>query len=336
MRFKSVLPIIAGLVILQSCSTTKNDVLWVGGFKTECDSGAGKTECLKVFNGDNFENEQWENLHANIEGFDFEEGYMKRIEVQKNKLDSKDTAENDSLVKYTLIKELEKKKDPRFELKGNWVLASINGANLNRMIVLPTLNFNLEEMTILGNGGCNLYSASIEELTSKNIQITQALATLKECENENIEQEYQKALSEIKEYSIDKDILSLSDGEGNIVLTFVKVEVPKSNPLAGEWKAMRVKGKTVDIEIIPTMIFDFDKMTVNGRDGCNYYYASIKSLTDSDIIFENAASTQTSCVEMEIPDLFSKALNEVVTYHVSDQELILLDDQGNELMVFSK
>lgn len=333
MKFKSIIPFVAGLIILQSCSTPKNDVLWVGGITSECDLGSEKTTCLKVFKGDDLKNEKWIDMSAQIEGFEFEEGYMKKIEVKKEDVVIKDV----SSVKYTLIKELDKKEDPRIHLKGNWVLASINEGPINKMIVLPTLNFNLKEMRISGNGGCNLYSATIEELTSKRIKIKESLGTLMECATDNIEIDYHTMLSRIDTYKIKDEMLLFYDESGTEILTFIKVETPKINQaLTGEWKNIRIHGEKIDAESIPEIVFDLDKMMAGGKDGCNSFNAPIKSLSNTELHFGDIAATKMMCPDMETPQQFLEALDQVMTFKVENGELILLDKEGNELLAFTK
>lgn len=337
MKFKSIVPIVAGLVILQSCSTPKNDVLWVGGIKSECDAGAGNSECLKVFKGDALKDEKWENFHSNIEGFEFEEGYLKKIEVKTEKQDAKDVPADASSVKYTLIKELDRKEDPRIHLDGNWVLATINGGNINKMVVLPTLNFNLNTMMMSGNSGCNLYSAEIVGLSTSEIEISEVPTTLKACANENIERDYHKALSEVKGFKVEDDVLALANEKGDVVLSFIKVNVSKAkNALLGEWNNTRINGKEINTESIPTLVFDLEKMMVGGKDGCNSYGAELRNFTETDLLLSQISSTKMMCPDMEIPDQFLNAFTTVVTYKIEGEELILFDKDGKEVLAFSK
>jgi hypothetical protein len=44
----------------------------------------GKMECLNIYRGDDISKRNGENFYVNIEGFEFEEGFLKKIEVKKN------------------------------------------------------------------------------------------------------------------------------------------------------------------------------------------------------------------------------------------------------------
>lgn len=338
MKLKSVLPFVAGLMIMQSCSTPKNDIMWIGGVKTECDSGAGKSECLNVFRGEELKNEKWENMHTSIEGLEFEEGYMKKVEVTKVEKDAKDVPADASSIEYTLVKELERKEDPRAQLKGNWVLATLNGGNINRMMVLPTLMFDVKGMRISGNGGCNLYSAQINELSTQTIKLSHNAGTLMECANENMENEYHKVLSEIAKYDVKGEKLAFHDKDGKETMTFIKVNASQPNPaLGGMWIGTRLMGNSIEKgDNTPSITFDLDKMMVAGKDGCNNYNSSIKTLSNADLIFGQIASTKMMCPQMEVANKFTNAISTVVAYKVEGRELIMMDEDGNEVLAFAR
>lgn len=338
MKLKSVLPFVAGLIILQSCSTPKNDVMWIGGIKTQCDSGNGMRECLNVYKGEDLKDEKWENMHSNIDGLDFEEGFMKKIEVKKVKKDTKNLPADASSIKYSLVKELERKEDPRAQLQGNWILATINGGNINRMVVIPTMMFDVKGMSISGNGGCNLYSTQIAELTTQEIKFKQGLGTLKACNNKNIESEYHKALSSVEKYKVSDNKLTFHDQDGNTVLSYLKVEVSKANSdLSGVWKNIKINGDSLsEVKENPSITFDLNKMMVAGKDACNNFNTSIETLSNSDLVFGDIASTKMMCPDMETPKVFLDALSKVVNYRVKGSELVMLDEKGTEILHFSR
>ena len=181
MKIKFIIPLALAAFMTQGCSTVKTETMWVGGLKTECNAGNLEAECLSVNKGEDLTTTSWENFYADIEGFEFEEGYMKKIEVEAIQLDPKDVPADASSIQYKFVKELEKKKDPRSSLSGNWILATINGGPINKMVVVPNLSVDLKEMRIAGNAGCNRYFAGIEGLSTQKITFSQAGATIVMC-----------------------------------------------------------------------------------------------------------------------------------------------------------
>lgn len=334
-----VLPVVLGFTFLQSCSTSKSetDVMWVGGVKTECDSGSGKTECLNVYKGEDLKKQNWENMYASIEGFEFEEGYMKKIEVSKEEMDAKDTPADASSIKYTLVRNIEKKEDQRTQMKGDWVLATINGININKMVVLPTLKVNLKEMRISGNAGCNEYGAQIESLTTEELKLSHSLGTLKACANENIEEEYFQAIGKVRRYTVEDNKLIFSNEEGEEVLTYIVVDDSQPNPaLGGAWKNIKINGENVSNEDVATMTFDLEKLMVAGSDGCNNYNTSIEKLSNNALVFGDIAATKMMCPDMKSSDKFQNALRLTTNYVIDANELKLMDQNNKVVLVFSK
>ena len=81
---KFSLTLLIGL-LLNACSNSKNKIFWVSGMKTECSGGAGKMQCLIVHKGKNLDEAIWENFYSPIEGFEFEEGFMKKLEIREER-----------------------------------------------------------------------------------------------------------------------------------------------------------------------------------------------------------------------------------------------------------
>lgn len=227
MNVKIILSSLIALIIFQACSTSKNTVeqnsiFWVSGFKTEASAGAGTRQVLRIHRGGELDDPQWENFYAPIEGFEFEEGYLQKIEVKEEKLDASEVPADASSIKYTLVKVLDKQKDLRTELNGKWALIRINTNLLNKMIVIPTLMVDLSKMVISGNSGCNNYTGKIRQLSASHIALAPIASTEKMCANRNIEDEFQKALNTINTFQIKDAQLSFYDQDGKEVLAFLK------------------------------------------------------------------------------------------------------------------
>ncbi|MGJ8664763.1 MAG: DUF4377 domain-containing protein [Patiriisocius sp.] len=208
------------LVTLQSCATKQaTTTLWVSGSKVECDAGAGKIQCLQIHKGENIDNPKWENFYSTIEGFTFEKGFLKKIEVKEEQV--KNPPADASSIKYTLVKELKKQVDFKAQIDGKWRLARLNGNPINRMVKLPEMLIKSNEMQVSGTGGCNNYSGEIKKLTSTSIELGPIISTKMACINENIEQEYFEALNTVSTYKIEKNELSFLNSEGNEALFFI-------------------------------------------------------------------------------------------------------------------
>ncbi|HTO37580.1 MAG TPA: META domain-containing protein [Brumimicrobium sp.] len=336
MKIKFIIPLALSAIMAQGCSTVKTETMWVGGLKTECNAGNLEAECLSVNKGEDLTTTSWENFYVDIEGFEFEEGYMKKIEVEAIQLDPKDVPADASSIQYKFVKELEKKKDPRSSLSGNWILATINGGPINKMVVIPNLSVDLKEMRIAGNAGCNRYFAGIEGLSTQKITFSQAGATMMACNNENIESEYLKVLGDVATFDFENDLLNFYDEDGNSILSFLKTDANQvSEALNGEWGAIRVGELEVD-EVVPNLFIDINDKKISGSDGCNSYFGTINNFTNDELSFTDTGVTEVMCADMTIPDAFLKAIVNVARYQLNENILLLYDGEGNELIAFER
>ena len=224
MRFFSITIFAFCLIFLNSCAIQKNNntIFWVSGSKTEASAGAGKMMVLNVHRGENLENPKWENFYAPIEGFQFEEGVLQKIQVKETQLDPAKVPADASSIKYELVKVLEKKKDMQADLNGDWILAQLNGGPINRMVKVPTALIHLSKSKISGFGGCNSYYAEIKSVTDKGIKLGNIIVTTRACLEKNIEYDYEKALGEISTYEVKDGKLFFYNASGKNVLMFIR------------------------------------------------------------------------------------------------------------------
>lgn len=330
---------IFSLLILISCSTKGNEksTIWVSGFKVTCDAGAGKSNCLLINKSDNLLDDDWEFFYTDIEGFEFQDGSLKKIEILVKEIEGQ-VAADQSKIKYTLVKELDQREDIRTLLSGEWELDSFEGQALNKNVMTPTLGFNVVEMKIYGNGGCNSYNGSIKQLGLKTIVLGDLINTLKICAEDTIETRYLSVLNQIRSYSIIESNLNLNDEKGNTILTFKKK--PKtSNKLRIHdiWSAVRIESYPINRMVtVPRLEVNTKEMKIYGNDGCNNYFGTILDLNEETIAINGIGSTRKMCPDMEVPQRFNAALSKISSYRFDKQLLIFSDKDGNEVLAFLK
>ncbi|ANW95967.1 hypothetical protein AXE80_06595 [Wenyingzhuangia fucanilytica] len=336
MNLKNIIVLIS-LSILTACSSNKS-VFWVSGYQSECSSGAGKTNCLLVHKGEQLVNPTWENFYTPIEGFNFEKGYLKKIEVKQEKLDAKNVPADASSIKYTLVKELEKQKDIRVLAEGDWILGSINNHPINRMVKTPTLKINLTTMSISGNGGCNQYSGNIKQITSNTFNLGNIISTQKACFQKNIEYEYLKTLNDVNTYDIKGSQLIFYNNQGEIVLSFIKDQSAVANQrLHDIWMATRINGNPINRMVsVPRLEINLSTKRIMGNDGCNNFSAPINNITSNKLDFSQIALTKKTCLKEGVEKEFIKTLNKVKSYELDGLHLILKDKNGKEILSFLK
>ena len=212
---KRVLLLIATIMGLQSCSTEQKTVYWVNSIPQECKEGADKMQCLQVYKGESLDQAKWELLTVPIEGFTFEEGFFRKIEVSEKPL--KDTPS----LAYTLVRELEKVKDTRFNLQGEWLLSQMGDSTITAE-AQPFLKLNVGEMKVNGSDSCNTLMGSIKTLTSKELVFGDVASTLMLCEKMEVADAFGAALKEVCSYELKDGQLLLFNQQGKALLTFKK------------------------------------------------------------------------------------------------------------------
>ena len=330
---------IFSLLILISCSEkdTNKAVIWVSGFKATCNAGAGKSNCLLINRSDYLTEDTWELFYGDVEGFEFQEGTLKKIEILAQEGVGQVAADQSKLT-YTLVKELDQRKDIRYLLRGEWKLNSLNGETLNDTFTPPTLGFNLVEMKINGHGGCNSYNGSIKQLGLESMVFGDLINTLKICAEDTIETVYLSALNNVRKYSIDVANLNLKDDNGKTILRFKK-QSKTSNKIRIHdlWSVVRIEGSPINRMItVPRLEVNTKEMKVYGNDGCNEYFGTLLKLTENSISFGDLGTTRKMCDHMEILNGYNNSLSKVRAYRFDKDLLILLNEVGEETLALMK
>ncbi len=351
MSLSNLVFLAALLSFLTACSTPKNsattqeEVYWVSGEKAPCSAGAGKQQCLQVYKGEDLKNANWEYFYAPIEGFEFEEGYLKKIIVTAEELEAEEVPADASSIRYTLVEELEKQVDYTSATAGNWTLATINNQPINRMVPLPTLTLDRTNMQVSGSG--NNYSGTIKRLTPTSIDLSPLLLTRKACANKNIEADYAQAMEQIETYTIEDEQLIFYDKEGARILSFIQTQATprgeKSNPtdyqesLHGNWINTTIQDiPTNRSSATPQLELNLNQERIIGNNGCNDYMGAIAEVNQKTLRFGRISATKKLCPDMDVPNRFTKALNTIVAYQLEGSNLTLLDKAGKEVLTFSR
>lgn len=329
------------LIISVSCSKKNGNasVIWISGFKTTCESGVGASNCLLINKSDELTNDEWELFYSDIEGFEFQEGYLKKVEILEQKPNDNELAPMiESIGKYVLVKELEKRRDPRHSLVAHWRLKGIHGTLLDKKIPLPTLDFNLDEMKIHGNGGCNRYNGTIKHLGIKSIAFGNLLNTLSICAEANVENQYLASLDKISSYEVNDSILNLYDGQKNVIVSFVgHRKTDNRTKIHDIWSAVRIEGSPINSMVpVPRLEINTTEMKIYGNNGCNDYFGTLTNLTENSISFGKIGSTRKMCPEMEVPKRYDAALLKTRTFRFDGRALIFSDEEGEEILTFMK
>lgn len=86
----------------------------------------------------------------------------------------------------------------------------------------------------------------------------------------------------------------------------------------------------------PRLEIQLSSMRIMGTDGCNGYFGSINYIDEEKITFGPIGSTRKYCAEMTIPDKFGQQMTAVKAYQIEGLKLRLIDESGNEVLLFQK
>ena len=126
------------------------------------------------------------------------------------------------LFSCTATQQIEEKPDTPLQLQGEWTLQTLRGVAPAASIPLPSLQIDLKENRISGNGGCNNYFASIEHCSPTTLSFSAIGATRMLCLSDNIENAYFQTLQEVATYKIQENSLWLLNEQGVEVVKMIK------------------------------------------------------------------------------------------------------------------
>ena len=216
-------------ILAVSCGNGKNKTMdtvtyWVNSYRTPCE-GVAPMECLEIRRGNS---EAWELFYSEIEGFDYEPGYLYRIRVREEKLDPARVPADASSIKFTLVSVEEKVPDPKLRINDIWILEEIEGGKvteeaLSGRLKRPYIEFHLQDSRYLGTDGCNTFRGAIASLGERELQLGPAMSTRMSCGDMSIPNTFLQLLSKVDTYELGEGRLILIDGDTEL-LTFRKTD----------------------------------------------------------------------------------------------------------------
>jgi heat shock protein HslJ len=221
------------LFLFASCATIiahkqNHHIYWINSAKVPCE-GVGNVQCFKVQKGEQIDSENWKYFHSVIDGFKYQPGYIYKIIVHEEQISKVEVPADGSSIKYTLVKIIEKNQDVRLRINDIWVLEVIEGESIqqketNSKQQIPQIEFNVSEMKVIGNDGCNNFFGSIKKLDEKDLVLGPVAGTRMFCTDTDIPDKFNAAISRVAKYKIDNMKLVLIDNLGNELLLFKKVD----------------------------------------------------------------------------------------------------------------
>ncbi|GGZ85295.1 hypothetical protein GCM10007028_24380 [Algibacter mikhailovii] len=178
--------------------------------------------CLQVKESPDDKN--WSNFYSQIEGFDYEPGYLYTIEVRIEDIPEDQIVADGSSIKYILKTVIAKKQDKRLTINDIWVLETIDGQPVIEIFEkLPYLEVQLSSNSYLGNDGCNNFNGKLEAIEDKLVTFGSLVSTKMACPNQDLSLKFLENLRNSNEYMVEKGMLTLLK-DSNVLLTFKKTD----------------------------------------------------------------------------------------------------------------
>lgn len=339
----SIIGLLCTMMLLQACSAKKNahlgtKIIWVSGYKTECDSTVGKGECYVASHDENLAEAKWEKFYRTIEGFEYDAGYLQKIEVKAVKMPKGKMAADNSSVTYQLVKVLEKQTDTRLDLQAEWTLTHINSKLIDKMDDIPKIKFDLTKKQLSGSNGCNNFAGMISNIGMKNLKIEREMTTLRACGDVPIAGAFDTAFNNIHHYKFENGLLKFYNELNGEILSFTSNTISKTDTRINDiWVAIKIgENKVVARTEMPRIEINLNSKEALGNDGCNEFRGKIKNISETEIAFGALSSTKKMCQDMEISNNFNQALQKTVSYKYTEMNLIFYDKAGKDVITFLK
>lgn len=194
-----------------------SDTIWVNSSKTNCNAALPAHFNLQTQEGTFKPEGNWDCFYSEIEGFEFEPGFIYQLETTKKMAEGKPA--------LAFVKVISKVRDNNYyRIHDIWALTHINEAVIDISTNRPNIEINLTTQQVMGRAFCNQYSGNLTAYSTNKIEFGPIVSTKMMCPNNAQENVYFDALAAIRSYKIKSMQLLFFDENDNELLRFQKVD----------------------------------------------------------------------------------------------------------------
>ena len=198
----------------------------INSYRVPC-VGVGPMDCLQV-RRESSGAEGWQNFYSEIQGFDYEPGYLYRLRVRETRLPPEQVPADASSIRYELLEIVEKRRDPRLAIHDIWALERIGDArpDLAGGGPPPYLEFNIPRSEYIATGACGSFRGEILALSAEELRLGPATGSPEDrgCNGDPLLSELSARLGTTAHWHRSGLSLTLSDDSGTALLTFRKID----------------------------------------------------------------------------------------------------------------
>ena len=319
---------------------TVEKTVYIGPSLVDC-AGVAPQKCMQVKESPASD---YTLYYSQIEGFDYEEGYEYTLVVREVKIENPPAdAPDRKWVLVSVASKVPAPASPAVELPTpvyglDWYLND-NGEQAP-ILTGTQVNLQFSQDQLGGNAGCNSYSAPFK-LDGDQISIGSITATMMACAEPVMQQEsaYLATLEKAASVSISDEVLTFSDAQGTVILSYHALE--PTSLVDTLWDVVAYnngKGGVTSVLLGTSLnaLFQADG-SLSGSAGCNNY-TSTYQLDGDKITISPPASTRMFCAEpvgvMEQEAQFLAALGNSKRYKLQIDTLTFFDGQDSRQVEF--
>lgn len=223
------------------------------------------------------------------------------------------------------------------DLEGTWNLKTLNGVEAKSVFdgPIPSAKFDVAQLGVSGNGGCNTYTGSFT-YDKGLFSAPNLAATMRMCMHENKETEFFKTFAIPSKLSISETGNLIFTQNGKDALVFEKSLAIAEADLAGVWTLATIDGGVVadlfNSEKLPTI--EFKEGRLGGHGGCNRYNGQY-TLDGNVVKVGPLMSTRMACDYIDGEGKLLKTLEGDSKLVVEGNTLSFVKD-GASVLVFKK
>lgn len=229
-------------------------------------------------------------------------------------------------------------------LLGSWAVTAISGKQVtvngdnHPQITFEQIPGAGTALLVIVYNGCNYLNGSWIVRGSKLEPNGEFISSLKACADAPYEDALNRAIAEVKSYSIlDSNTITLNGATGEAALMLRKRNLSFLN---GAWQVTTIQGTPVPANTSIKIVIDIDEGKIHGNAGCNVVNGTIVVTLDKGdgIEFKDLATTRMTCPAIATEQSFLVALEEVAvcTQGASANQAIMKSDDGRPLLTLIK
>ena len=196
--------------VMESTKLKKEKTVWVNSHKVDRDLFLVQfSEKLST---------QWDTVLCEFQDFKYFPGSLYKLSVSEVK-------EEQKVKTYIVNTVLEQRVDEKLQLYDIWALKAMPGySGVDSVASRVYIELNTSDMSMSGQAHCNYVSTDIEVADGQTLRFSHIVQTKRACPMLAAETEFVNRLNATNSYSREGLTLHLKDKEGDIILSFKKID----------------------------------------------------------------------------------------------------------------